>query len=487
MAYSMRYTMQPKQTANLKQNQVLMMLPKMQQAIGLLQAPIMEIRELIDQEIERNPLLEYVEEEGEVEEKESEDPEPVDFDHQTLEILSKLGEEYRDFFAESGDGRSIDGRSKRDQEKLQSYQETLIVGHDSLFEYLMKQAKETFSTEEEIRGAEVLIGSLDERGFLENSLEEMALLANVSVEKMGVILKEIQQFDPVGVGAHDIREALLFQLKGLGKEESIAYQLIENFYDDLLHNRLPLIEKQSGYTMMQIEEALQKDIALLDIRPGMRDADKEPVWIIPDASIRQEGESLIVDVHDDELPPLRLNANYLKMLRSHSLEDSTKHFIEEHVSSAKWLMKNLLQRSHTLHRILTYLAEEQRSFLMNVEGELKPMVMLQVASALSLHESTIARAVSGKYIDTPRGLLPLRSFFSNRFTKESGEEMSSQTVRQSLKKLIEEENKMEPHSDEALSSLLKEQGIPCARRTVAKYRQELSIGNTRQRKKFRFK
>lgn len=482
MAYPLRYELQPKQTLNLKQNQVLMMLPKMQQAITLLQAPITELEQLIDQEIERNPLLEYVdsEEETETEKKDSEDPEPIDFDQQTMDILSHLDEEYRDFFAQTGEGRT-----KREWEELTSYQEASIIDTPSLFEHLMRQAKEIFTEERELKGAEVLIGSLNRWGFLEGSLEEAALLANLSLEEIQEILREIQGFDPLGVGARDVRESLLIQLRGGRKEKTIAYHLIKEFYDDLLHNRLPIIEKRSGFSLQQIEEALKKDVVALDLRPGALYASPHAMWIVPDAFIRQDGEDLTVDVHDDYLPPLRLNPSYIKMLRRSDLEGVTKAFIEEHVSSAKWLVKNILQRNQTLHRILDYIVQEQRPFLLQPEGELKPMVMLEVAAALDLHESTVARAVSGKYVDTPRGLLLLRSFFTNSFTTENGSEMSSQTVRHALQKLVEEENKMVPHSDEALSSLLKEQGIPCARRTVAKYRHELAIGNTRQRKKFK--
>jgi RNA polymerase sigma-54 factor len=480
MSYPLSFEFKQKQTQNLKQNQLLMMLPQMQQAISLLQAPVMEISQIIDAEMERNPILEAIEEYGEEENKEREDPEEVTVDHDDFEIMKKLDDEYRDFFEQSG---SFQKPTKQDEER-KLFLDNSIVASDTLYSHLLNQSHETFDAEKDIEIAELIIGSIDDRGFLETSVDEIAVMGGVSSDEVERVLKEIQTFDPFGVGARSTQESLLIQLKNMGKESSLAYKIIENHYDELLHNKIPAIQKKLGISYEKICRVMDEDIARLDLNPGSWYSIVNESTIVPDAAIREDEGKLALDINDDVIPPLRVNRKYLRMLSQDDLESSTKEYIHQHLMSAKWLIKNILQRNETISRILNYIMKAQKEFFLSPKGELVPMTMRDIAEDLDLHESTIARAVSGKYIDTPRGVLALRSLFTYSYQKQDGSDMSAQTVRDKIKKLIDEENKQNTLSDEMICRELKSMGIDCARRTIAKYRRDLNIGNAQQRRKY---
>ncbi len=281
-----------------------------------------------------------------------------------------------------------------------------------------------------------------------------------------------------------MQESLLIQLRRQKKEHTLAYEIVNKYYDDLLHNRIPTMQKKLGCSFTDIHQAIDQHIAKLDLRPGMWYASQPSQHLYPDVTIKQEGEQLIVEINDETIPTLRLNKRYLRMLDDESLPTETKDFIKHQIVSAKWLVRNISQRNDTLGRIAQYLAQKQRDFFLQPEGKLVPMTMKEVAEELELHESTIARAVMHKTLNSPKGLLPLRSFFTYAYANPKGEDISSETVRQALKNLIEKEDKSHPLSDERLSTELKQHGLPCARRTIAKYRKELRIGNALQRRRY---
>lgn len=480
-----------KNQQTLKQLQRLIMSPQMQQAIHLMQVPIMELASIIEQELEQNPVLEYLEEDVEQEEdiSKSEDEffeeEPLEEElflkENDFEILKRLDEEFRDHFSESENPLF---KRSQEEEKLKVFLEQSIPFQESLFEHLQVQTKETFQKEDEQRMAEILIGNFDENGFLAVSLEEIALVNGFSLPDLKRVLVEIQQFDPAGVGAFNLQEALLIQLKRRGLENSLAYRIVEGHYEALLHNRILQIKKALHCTVEEINDAMSQYIARLDFHPGKAFIIERPQPIVPDVSITEEQGKFAVVINDDYLPSLRLNRRYLKMLEDESLSQESKDFIKNKILSAKWLLKNIDQRNETLHGIAQVLVKRQKEYFSTGKGELVPMTMRQIAEELDVHESTIARAVSHKYVETPRGILPLRFFFSNAYTTKGGEDISSKTVREELKKMIEGENKKMPLSDEKLSQLLQRKGIPCARRTVAKYRIEMQIGNASQRKEY---
>ncbi|MCB1135368.1 MAG: RNA polymerase sigma-54 factor, partial [Chlamydiia bacterium] len=282
----------------------------------------------------------------------------------------------------------------------------------------------------------------------------------------------------------DPREALLIQLRRKGKKASLAYKIIDKHFDDLLHNRIPAIHKGLGASPGEIEAEISKVIGGLSLQPGAAFGDVPVQHVRPDGKIVLEHGELRVEVNDDTLPPLRLNRRYLRMLDDPSLSPEDKEYIMKKAMSGRWLLKNIHQRNETLFRILESLTKRQGDFLRDPVGELKPLTMKVVAEELEVHESTVARAVANKYVDCPRGLLPLRFFFSNSYVTKGDEDVSSHSVKAVLSELIDREDKSKPLSDEALSQLMAERGISCARRTVAKYRREMQIGNTSQRRSY---
>lgn len=482
-----------KQTPSLKQVQRLMMSPQMQQALNLLQLPILELSALVETELEQNPILESSEEEdqelkqveSDIEEAQEEAPAPTEkeltFDERDFEILRQLDEDFKDHFSESSSYKNL---RTTDDEKLANFLENSIRSSMTFFEYLMQQATETFSTEEELKIAESLIGSLDERGILQTPLEEIALLNGFHYDQISKVLKEIQKFDPPGIGAQGIQEALLLQLARQGKENSLAYKIVENHYQALLHNKIPQIQRQLGCSAESIAVAIEKDISKLDLHPGTEFCRHITQEIIPDIIVSQEDDSLIIKVTDDRLPLFRINSRYLKMMQDETVSKETKEFIVKKLVSAKWLMRNIYQRNDTLERISRYLVDKQTVFFLNPDGKLVPLTMKNVAEELEVHESTVARAIANKYLYCPRGMFPLRSFFTTTYVTDQGEDISSQTVKDVLQEIIDSEDKRKPLSDEQIAAVIKSKGIPCARRTVAKYRVLLRIGNTHQRKKY---
>ncbi len=459
------------QTQNLKQLQRLILSPQMQQALHLLQLPVCELSSIIADEMTENPILEYVEEE----EESSEDKE--------IEIFQRIEEE----FGSLAGGGARHYKTTQDEEDLRNFIERSVAYEKSLYDLLMEQAHQTFVHEEDISAAKAIIGNVDPQGFLTSGLEEISLLYGIALEKLAELLEEIQQFDPPGVGARNLKESLLLQLQRQGKKEQLPYRIVDEHFEDMLHNRLPLIAKALGVTPQKIREAISSEVAKLDLHPGtcqpLGHYKQIVQHITPDVIIHYS-DKFTIEVNEESLPPLRINKIYLKMLEDPSLSLETREYIREKIASGKWLLRNLCERHHTLYRITEQLIEHQKDFFSGPKGKLIPLTMKVISEKLELHESTIARAVANKYVSSPRGIFPFRFFFTHAFITDSGEILSSKTVKDLLVDIIAKEERSSPLSDEMISHLIKEQGIPCARRTVAKYRQELGIGNTTQRRSY---
>lgn len=468
--------------------QRLMMSAHMQQALYLLQLPLQELEPFIEEQIVQNPILEMASNEEEESEDELELPERFDeetevtIDDRDLSILSRLEEDFRDHFDQS---ESLPIKRTSEEDKFKTYLEQSILAEPSLREQLLFQAHDTFETPRELDVAEILIGYIDPCGFLQTPLKEISHLHDIPESELETILKAIQTFDPFGVGAANLQESLLIQLRCLNKEKSLAYEIVAHYYDDLLHNHIPAIQRKSKRSYEEIQKAIEEDIAKLDLHPGSHYSSLQvPKAIVPDVTIRQEGDHLIVEVEKEYLPLLRLNHRYLRMLTDESVPKETKHFVKHHLLSARWLVRNLEQRFSTIEKIAQVLSQKQRNFFMHPEGQLHSLTMKMVAEELNIHESTVARTVANKYVYSPRGLFPLRFFFTTKYTTQEGEDLSASTIKETIVDLIAKEDKQHPLSDEKLSHLLQEKGFPCARRTVAKYRLLLQIGNAQQRKKY---
>lgn len=458
-----------------------MMTHEMQQAIELLQAPVMELSLKIEREMEGNPVLEYIEEEGEQESEPKEEFPEMEFDETKLEILRQLDDEFRDHFAES---ENYVPKRSQEEDKLKTYLESSIEQKVSLSDHLMEQVKIEGFSDEEQKIAEVIIGYLDEQGYLATPLSEISAEFSIPLSNLEAVLKKVQTLDPPGIASRDLKEVLVAQLINKGKGDSLACAIVKEHFDDLLHNRLPQIQKHLKVPLEEIQKAIRDEISHLDLHPCSHYNEIEATVLVPDVTLTLEGEKLEVSVNEGDLQPLRFNRKYLRMLNDPNVTTEAKNFIKSKILSAKWLLKNISQRNETLFKIAGVIAQQQRAFFLSPEGKLKPMTMKAVAQELSLHESTVARAVSNKVIDTPRGIFLFRFFFTNAYIDSKGEDVSSKTVKQWLKQLIEEEDKKKPLSDDALSQLIHRRGIECARRTVAKYRRELNIPTAQQRREY---
>lgn len=480
------------QKQSLQQAQRLILTPQMHQALHLLQLPILELSTLVEQEMETNPALEYEEDlidpenpiESDAIESLTEEEMPVEkaltFDEHDYEILRKLDEDFREYMNEE----THSYKKSQEEERLHTFKEAQIQNQSSLFEYLMKQAHEIFETQEDLKVAELLIGNFDEKGFLGVSLEEISMLENISMNKLKTVLQVIQTFDPHGVGATSLVESLLIQLQCRNKTDSLAYKIVSEHFEDLIHNRLPLIKKNLKCSIAEIRSAITKDIAKLDLHPGTLHNNQYVPYITADVLIKEEGGELLVNINDEILPPLRLNHQFFKLLKKADVSSEAKEYMKQKIAAGRWLLKSLNQRQETLYKIGSLLAKKQKEYFISHHGQLSPMTMKSVAEELQLHESTIARAVANKYLACPRGLVPLRSFFTNAYHTAQGTRISSRTVKETLVEILTKEDKSHPWSDEEISKKIQEEGIICARRTVTKYRKELNIGSTTQRKEF---
>jgi len=461
-------TQKEKQALTQKQAQRLMMSARMQQGIYFLQLPILELEATIEQELDQNPLLEILEPE---EEEERDEEQELD---QDCDLLAKLQE----------DNLNQESFRKEKDADLQTFLESLIQKRETLFENLMKQACEAFTKKEEIETATGIIGSLDERGFLTTPLDEIAFLTKTEEPFVKEILSKIQEFDPPGIAAESLQQCLLIQLRRNGLEKSLAYRLVDEHLEDLIQNKISLIENKLHESRENINKAVKEHIAPLDLKPGNQFSENVPNEIVPDLSIVEEEGVLVVKVGVDRLPELKINRNYVAMFKDKSLSKEEREFLRSKMESAKWLLKNIFQRQSTLERIGNWLLEKQRPFFTESTGQLLPAFMRELAEELGLHESTIVRAISNKYLYCERGMLPLRTFFTAAYTGASGEQISAKTVKDTVKEMIAKENKKHPLSDKDLETELEKLGIPVARRTIAKYRNELNIGNAHQRRKY---
>jgi len=499
MAHSPALHQQGKQAQQLKQTQRLMVSPQMQQAILILQMSVLELEPFIKVEVENNPLLDY-QEDGEqsddselqrLEEAAEEESQEIDdgdadrevtFDDNDFDVLRQLSDDYYDHFDLAD--TPYQGRDSQ-VDKLRIFQESTITANESLYEHLMKQMEEQFSSPQQQHAAQLLIGNFDANGFLATPLDEIAHTHTITVKTLEILLATIQTFDPQGVGARNLQESLLIQLRQQGKESSLAYAIIADHYDALLQNKMRPLSKKLGCTTNLLTSAIHDDIFPLNLHPGLEYSRDLVPLIGPDLSIHEESDgTLTVHVHDDRVPSLHLNYKYLRMLQDKELPTEAKEFIKKKVLGAKWLLRSLYQRNETLEKVAASLVRRQHAFFSERDGPLVPMTMKVVAEELGLHESTIARAVANKYADSDRGLIPLRSLFTNAYNTADGKQISSKTVRELLQEIVANEDKEHPFSDQKISDAMKKRGITCARRTIAKYRRSLQIGNAHQRRRY---
>ncbi|CAN5748059.1 RNA polymerase factor sigma-54 [soil metagenome] len=466
------------QSQNLSQMQVLA--PQLQQSLLILQAPLLELRNLVQQEMETNPVLEELATEATAEERETPDETPPEDNFkEEFDQLAKLDDEWRDYMAQSS---SYSARSQDDEEKRQFFLDS-IATQETLQQHLMGQLDQTALNANDRKTAEVIIGNIDDSGFLQSNPEEMSMNTGIPQEDFEHMLTFIQSFYPPGVGARDLGECLLIQLKREGKGNSLEYKIISEHMPDLGKRRYPEIARRMGLSVEQVQKCAN-NIAQLDPRPGQIFAEAPQNYILPDVTVEKiDGEYQII-LNGEQIPHLRISNTYKDIMSQDGNGTEVKDYIRDKIRSGKFLIKSIHQRQQTISNIAHQIVARQREFLDHGSAHLKPMTMVQIAETVGVHETTVSRAISGKYMSTPQGVFEMKYFFTPGYQTSSGESMSNTSVKEAIESLVKGENGSSPLSDKEIVEILSERGIPIARRTVAKYRTELNILPSNMRRKY---
>ncbi|EIC1756736.1 RNA polymerase factor sigma-54 [Escherichia coli] len=473
-----------KQGLQLRLSQQLAMTPQLQQAIRLLQLSTLELQQELQQALESNPLLEQIDTHEEIDTRETQDSETLD----TADALEQkeMPEELPldaswDTIYTAGTPSGTSGDYIDDE--LPVYQGETT---QTLQDYLMWQVELTPFSDTDRAIATSIVDAVDDTGYLTVPLEDILESMGdeeIDIDEVEAVLKRIQRFDPVGVAAKDLRDCLLIQLSQFDKTTPWLEEARL-----IICDHLDLLANHDFRTLMRVtrlkEDVLKEAVNLiqsLDPRPGQSIQTGEPEYVIPDVLVRKHNGHWTVELNSDSIPRLQINQHYASMCNN-ARNDGDSQFIRSNLQDAKWLIKSLESRNDTLLRVSRCIVEQQQAFFEQGEEYMKPMVLADIAQAVEMHESTISRVTTQKYLHSPRGIFELKYFFSSHVNTEGGGEASSTAIRALVKKLIAAENPAKPLSDSKLTSLLSEQGIMVARRTVAKYRESLSIPPSNQRK-----
>lgn len=436
---------------------------------------MLELRNLIQQEIQSNPTIEEDIMEPTIEDKQAEHEEfQEEFDR-----LAKLDEEWRDYMSQS---QSYSGRSAEDEERRQFFFDS-IVGQQTLQQHLLEQVASSDLPPDDRRLAELIVGNIDDAGFFTTSTQDVAQNTGVDVADLERVLEFVQTFHPVGVGARDLRECLLIQLKRIGKSQSLEFRIVDKHIEDLGKRRFPEIARRLATTAEMVQRAANF-IATLDPKPGQIFTPDPNNYVLPDVNVERVGDDFQITLNGEQIPHLRISNTYKDLMSQERGGADVKDYIRDKIRSGKFLIKSIHQRQQTISNIAHEIVARQRDFLNFGPSALKPMTMVQIADAVGVHETTVSRAISGKYISTPQGVFDMKYFFTPGYQTAGGESMSNTSVKGALAELVKAENSASPLSDKEIVELLEKRGIPIARRTVAKYRNELNILPSNMRKRY---
>jgi RNA polymerase sigma-54 factor len=449
--------------------------PQLQQSLQILQAPTLELRNIVQQELQTNPVLEEEIGTFESEERAKDDRE---FEEE-FERLAKLDEEWRDYMAQSV---SYSSRNPEDEERRQFFFDSL-ASQETLQQHLLEQLNTAEVSKSQREAAELIVGNIDELGFLQSSLEEISQNTTHSVQELQQMLDLVQTFHPVGVGARDLKDCLLIQLRRLGKQDSLEYQIVNGFLEDLGRRRFPEVARRLGVSVEQVQRAANF-ISTLDPKPGQIFSPDPNSYVLPDVSVDKIDDGYSVTLNGDQIPHLRISKTYKDLMTQGSNGADVRDYIREKIRSGKFLIKSIHQRQQTILNIANEIVKRQHEFLELGTAFLKPMTMVQIAEAVGVHETTVSRAISGKYMATPQGVFEMKYFFTPGYQTVDGAALSNTSVKEAIADLVRNELPRNPLSDKEIVEILSDRGIPIARRTVAKYRAELNILPSNLRKQY---
>ncbi len=479
----------PDQTLSLTQDQRLSMVlaPQLRQSLEMLQAPVMELRAMLRAELDSNPVLEEAPTRAEiaapepVADKNAGAPEPheeMNF-RKEFDVLAKLDDEWRDYFFSEREARPF---TIQDAERRNFIFDS-ASRCESLQEHLLEQLGLVELSAADQRTGELIVGSINEDGYLTAPVEELSQSTGVSVQRMSELLRVVREFDPPGIGARDLRECLLLQLERLGKGDGLPARIVQNHLDHLAAHKFPEIARALRVGVEAVQSAAAF-ISTLTPKPGQAyNTDTSP-YITPEVVVHKDGERYVVILNDDDLPHLRISKHYRQLMDDKATPANVKQYIAEKVRSSAFLIRSLHQRQHTIYRIASEIVREQQAFFEHGVSRLRPLTMAQVAAAVGLHETTISRAVAGKHMQTPAGIFEMKYFFTSGLSAGNGQTISNKAAQDVIAALVAEENASKPISDQAIQKRLNAQGITVARRTIAKYRQILKIPSSHLRKRY---
>jgi len=476
------------QKLSLRLAQKLVMTPSLQQAIKLLQMTRIELQTVVTQELVENPILEEAEDQLD---EPAEETEPAAQEVNEPEVENKE----EDFDIEAYLTNVWDSSSEpRTYEPREAPPiENTLTQEEDLYDHLLWQVHMADIPDRLRRIAELIIGNLDGDGFLAASTEEICALGLGEMEEMPFCeedvtegLEFVQSLDPPGIACPDLRHSLLHQLDARDEpEDSLARRIVAEDWDLFLRRQLPTLAKRYGVELADLEPVVES-IKTLETRPGRLYNSERTQYVTPDVYVRKISGEYVIQLNDDGLPRLRISRSYRNMLEKLQADGNggeAQQYIKDKLRSALWLIKSLDQRQRTIYKVAESIVKQQSGFLDHGIDYLRPMVLRDVAADINMHESTVSRVVSNKYIHTPRGLTPMKFFFHSGIDREYGGDISSLTVKRKIEQLIQDENPDKPISDSGLAAALKREGINIARRTVAKYRDELGVPSSTHRKK----
>ncbi|MDD5697977.1 MAG: RNA polymerase factor sigma-54 [Victivallaceae bacterium] len=471
---------------NIEQKQEQILARHQIQSLEVLLTPLLELQEKIDQELNTNPVIEQ--EKSSIEElagdplhsatPDSDDREKHRDDENDFSEILKIAESWngRENF-NNYNSSPDDAQSKRD------FMFNSLVEQPSLQQQLLEQLSLSNCSPQLVPAAEFVIGSIDGVGYLTTAPEDIAAAAKCDVKQIRQAIKLVQSFDPPGIGARDLRECLLLQLDRRRQPDPELRKLISGHLEEIGRNRLPQVAKAMGISIAELNVLIARLREFTPL-PGSALSPSSDLYILPELTVEKKGNEYAIISNDNYLPRLKISQTYLDLLENPDTNAETRSYIKEKLLAARMLIKSLTQRQSTIRRIAQVIVDTQYDFLeKGVEG-LKPLTMQQVADKLGLHETTISRAIANKYLKTPNGIYEFKFFFSGGYQTEDGEEISSRGIKEKIKDLIADEDKSKPLSDNKLSQLLRAEGLNVARRTVAKYREQLGIAATNLRRTF---
>lgn len=482
------------QSTNLRQE--LKINPRLYQAMDLLYMPLLDLQAHLKQELLNNPFLDMVEPE---EEDDEEGPEQTEASNEE-EDEGKEKDQEIDWEEILLDGFDTGGRREEHEEK--EYYEPVTVDARDLGDHLRDQIQLLELTPRQLMLAEEFLGNVNDEGYLDCALTQIRDGINdmlketaeergipedrvplYSLEECEEMLRTVQALDPAGVGARDLRECLMLQLKDAGLEHSVPFRLVRDCFDELIAHRWSEISKRFGISPADVQKAAD-EIAKLDPKPGLQYSSGSDNYIIPDLIVDKIDGKYHVFLNDANLPRLKLSKAYQEIARDKKKFDGeSKEFISSKLNSANWMIQAIEQRRQTMLKVMNYIVDRQREFFEKGVQHLKPLTLREVAEVINMHESTVSRVTNEKFVQTPRGVLPLKFFFSSGLSTTDGEDVSARGIKDQIQKLVQNEDPKNPLTDQAIVNILKQSGVNIARRTVAKYRDQLGVLSARMRKR----